>query len=155
MTGQSVFFISIGSNVEPEQYIPKALKELRLHFGNLIASPVYETPPEGPSGDKPFWNLAVRVSSNQDREEAGKILHRIEDKLGRNRSVADKYAPRTIDLDLLPRPGYQKQSFVMIPLADIAPQTVDEETGETFQSLAGRHAAKIASFRKVQAGTTV
>lgn len=154
MTGQSFFFISIGSNVDPERYIPTALEELRLHFGDLTASPVYETPPEGPSGDKPFWNLAVRVSSNQNRAEAGKILHRIEDKLGRNRSVADKYAPRTIDLDLLPRPGYQKQSFVMIPLADIAPQTVDEETGETFQSLAGRHAAKIASFRKVAEGTS-
>lgn len=155
MTGQSVFFISIGSNVEPERYIPQALKELRLHFENLTASPVYETPPEGPSGDKPFWNLAVCVSSSHDRAEAGKILHLIEDKLGRNRSIADKYAPRTIDLDLLPRPGYQKQSFVMIPLADIAPQTIDEETGETFQSLAGRHAAKNASFRKVTAGTAV
>lgn len=154
MTGQSVFFISIGSNVEPEHYIPKALEELRRYFADLTASPVYETPPEGPSGDKPFWNLAVRVRSNHNREEAGKILHQIEDKLGRNRSIADKYAPRTIDLDLLPRPGYQKQSFVMIPLADIAPNATDEETGETFQSLAGRHAAKNASFRKVAAGTS-
>lgn len=151
MAGQGVFFISIGSNVEPERYIPKALEELRRRFQDLTASPVYETPPEGPSGDKPFWNLAVRVRSSYDREKAGEILHEIEDILGRNRSISDKYAPRTIDLDLLPRPGYQKQSFVMIPLADIAPEEKDLETGETFKALAARHAQRAGHFRKITA----
>ncbi len=142
-------YISIGSNVKPQHYIPLALELLTDHFGLLKTSPIYETPPEGPSGDKPFWNLAVQIESSLPLEEIQQTLNSIEDALGRNRDHADKYAPRTIDLDLLPRPGYQRQSFVMVPLSDIAGSARDQETGETFQALAKKHAVTAAKFRKV------
>lgn len=153
MKDKGPYFISIGSNVEPEIYIPKALGELRRQFGPIEISPVYETPPEGPAGDKPFWNLAVRVQSALPRVQAEEILRTIEDQMGRNRS-ADKYAPRTLDLDLLPRRGYQKQSFVMIPLADLAPDEKDEETGRSYGELARTHAEAGKAFKRIRlAGT--
>ncbi len=142
-------FISIGSNVKPHHYIPLALELLTDHFGPIKSSPVYETPPEGPAGDKPFWNLAVQINSGLPMKEIQRTLNSIEDVLGRNRRNSDKYAPRTIDLDLLPRPGYQRQSFVMVPLADIAGNERDDETGETFQSLAKKHSTAAAKFRKI------
>lgn len=148
MASAQDYFISIGSNVEPQVYIPRALRELRSLMGSLDTSPVYETPPEGPSGEKPFWNLAVRVRTSLSRSQAEQLLREIEDRNGRNRSQ-DKFAPRTLDLDLLPRPGYQKQSFVMIPLADLDPGRIDEETGQTYQALADGHAAKAKLFKTV------
>jgi 7,8-dihydro-6-hydroxymethylpterin-pyrophosphokinase len=53
--------------------------------------------------------------------------------------MIDKYAPRTIDLDLLPAPlsaGHRQQAFIMVPLAEIEPSGIDPETGKTYEEIA-------------------
>ncbi|MDD5218183.1 MAG: 2-amino-4-hydroxy-6-hydroxymethyldihydropteridine diphosphokinase [Candidatus Omnitrophica bacterium] len=143
------FFLSLGSNINPQINIPAAMQVLRESFTVRKISSVYETQPVGPAGKDNFWNLAVEIETTIDRTSLVKRLRDIETQLGRKRNPADKYAPRTIDIDLLPQPGYQKQAFIMLPLAEIAPQARDSATGENFSEIAERLRLQASSFRKV------
>lgn len=142
------YFISIGSNIEPEKNIPRCLKLLKEIFTVKRVSSIYQTDPVGPAGDKKFWNLALEIGTNADRKATDRQLKEIETKLGRSRSQGNKFAPRTIDIDLLPQPDYQKQGFIMIPLAEIAGDEKDPETGRIFKAIAADLSSK-ASVQKV------
>lgn len=132
----SSVFLSLGSNIEPNKNIPAGLKLLKEKLEVLKISPAYETAPVGPAGPQKFWNLAVEIESGLSRKNLTEKLREIEAALGRGRDPENKFAARTIDIDILPQPDYQNQAFIMIPLADIAPETQDTETGKTFKSLA-------------------
>lgn len=131
----SHFFISIGSNLEPEKNVPACLDLLKKEFNLTKISPVYETDPVGPAGERKFWNLAVEIETNLERGSLAAKLREIENRLGRKRG-ADRFAARTLDLDLLPAPDYTRQGFVMVPLADIVPEGRDPESGRSFHELA-------------------
>ncbi len=143
------YFLSIGSNIQPALHVPRCLKFLSEKFRVVKTSSVYETEPVGPVGKNKFWNLAVEIESELSHAELLHALRAIEESLGRKRDPKNKYAPRTIDLDILPQPDYQSAAFIMIPLAEIAPDVRDAETGDTFEQLAeklkegGRAAHKI------------
>lgn len=130
----SRFFLSIGSNVQPESNIPASIRLLRETFDVKGVSSIYETDPVGPAGDKKFWNLAAEIESALPRQELISKIRHLEEKLGRKRET-NKFAPRSIDMDLLPQPGYQEQGFIIIPLAEIAPEAKDPETGKSFAEL--------------------
>jgi 2-amino-4-hydroxy-6-hydroxymethyldihydropteridine diphosphokinase len=144
----NIFYISAGSNIEPEKYIPLCIASLKSRFPEIKISSVYETDPVGPAGPGKFWNFAARIETAVDRETVFKELKAIEASLGRKRE-ANKFAPRTIDLDLLPQDGYQNQAFIVVPLAEIAPEETDEETGKTFGELSGKLQKQAGNFRKV------
>ncbi len=146
-----IVFLSIGSNIEPERHIPACLQLLKKNFEVLKISPIYETDPVGPAGEHPFWHLAVEFETALTKKELSEKLREIERALGRTRDPLNKFAPRTIDLDILPQPDYQNQAFIMIPLAHLAPEALDPETGETFKSLAEKlqRTAK-ESLRKIK-----
>ena len=97
-------------------------------------SSIYETDPIGPAGDKKFWNLAAEIESPLSRQELSQAIRKTEEALGRKREK-NKFAPRSIDIDLLPQPDYQNQGFIMVPLAEIAPKAIDPETGKNFKEL--------------------
>lgn len=130
------FFISLGSNIHPEVNIPACLKRLGEKFSLKRISSIYETEPVGPSGDQKFWNLVVKIETSIAPEELICQLRGLEEALGRRRDEANKFAPRTIDLDLLPARGWTEQAFVMLPLAEIATSERDPESGKTFGELA-------------------
>ena len=142
------FYISAGSNIKPEKNIPACLKTLKTAFPSARFSTIYETDPVGPAGNLKFWNLAVQIETPLEREKVFHKLREIEESLGRKRE-GDKFAPRTIDLDLLPQKDYQRFAFIMIPLAEIAPEEKDVETGKTFRELAGPLKKEAESFRKI------
>lgn len=145
-----IFFLSLGSNIDPEKNIPACLDLLKKNFRIRKISSIYETEPAGPAGNQKFWNLALSLESDLAREVLTANLRRIEETLGRKRNPADKFAPRTIDIDLLPQPDYQHQAFVIIPLAGIAPREKDPETGKTFEELAAVLREKESEkFRKI------
>ena len=129
-------FLSIGSNIEPELNVPACLKLLKEKFDHVKISPVYETDPVGPAGPQKFWNLAAEIKSDLGRKELTEKMREIEGALGRRRDPENKFAPRAIDIDILPQDDYQNQAFIMIPLADIAPEARDAKTGKTFEALA-------------------
>ena len=140
-------YISIGSNVEREKNIPAALRALGERFGPLHLSSVYETAAVGFVGD-PFYNLVAGFSTEDSVEEVAAALSDIETQSGRGRGYT-KFAPRTIDLDLilygglvrwhqkpyLPREELTRYAFMLEPLAEIAPDLKHPVTGETFADL--------------------
>jgi len=129
-------YLNIGSNLEPEKNIPACLEILKKKFQVKKISSIYETDAVGMQGAK-FWNLAVAIEIQYDIKNLIEVLHRIEDEMGRKRDPGNKFSPRTIDLDIVPQPGYQKQAFIMVPLAEIAPEEMDEESGKSLMELAG------------------
>ena len=103
-------FLGVGSNLHPEENIRSALRLLADTPALMILgiSTFYRTPPLPAPGapqssvedDPDFLNGVLEIRTTFSPEEVEALLTETEDALGRVRS-GDKYAPRTIDLDLL------------------------------------------------------
>lgn len=140
-------YVSIGSNINREQNIRRAIAELERYYGPLIVSTVYESPAVGFSGDD-FYNLVVGFDTEDDVRGVVRCLQAIENNMGRNRQ-APRFSSRIIDLDLLlyddliddaedvqvPRDDITEYAFVLAPLAEIAGQQRHPVTGERFSDL--------------------
>ena len=143
----SQVFVAAGSNIDPERNLARALAELRRQFPDLAVSPAYRNRAAGFEGDD-FVNLVVRFTTDLPVRELLAQLHRMEVACGRPRD-APKWAPRTMDLDVLlygdlvcdtpelrlPRPDLLKRSFMLGPLADLAPDLVHPTAGKTIAEL--------------------
>jgi len=135
-------FVGIGSNIEPESHIREAVKLLRARFGRLRLSPVYRNPAVGFVGED-FLNLALTFEGREAVTDVRTALDAIEAECGRVRG-SPRFAPRTLDLDLLmvgdlvtdsplrlPRPEILKYAYVLKPLADIAARRRHPLTGRS------------------------
>jgi len=126
-------WISLGSNLAREDSLRGGLRDLHAAFGTLRVSPVYESAAVGGTGP-PFFNLVAGIITAAPVAVIDARLRAIEAAHGRTRG-ADRYAPRTLDLDLLtygttsgtiagrtlPRDEILRHAFVLGPLADVAP----------------------------------
>lgn len=94
-------YVALGSNIEPFGHIEKALALLAQRVGMQGVSSFYRTAPIGAPGQPDYLNGVARLSVTGDAHglKFG-ILREIENELGRLRN-SDKYAPRSIDLDIL------------------------------------------------------
>jgi 2-amino-4-hydroxy-6-hydroxymethyldihydropteridine diphosphokinase len=103
-------------------------------------SPVYETEPIGGTEDQgPYLNLVVElaVAPGVDPYRILEECRRLEAAAGRVRTV--RWGPRTLDVDVLwvdgvilddpdltiPHPRWRERRFVLVPLADLAPDLAD------------------------------
>lgn len=143
-------YVSIGSNVDRDEHVPQALQDLAARFGTLDVSSVYETAAVGFAGD-PFYNLVVGFDTDLDVDRLAAALTELEHHHGRRRD-AQKFAPRTLDLDLilygdlvrtdrkpfLPRDEITRYAFMLEPLAEIAPDLRDPLGGERYTDLWAR-----------------
>ncbi len=134
--------VAIGSNIEPRHNVPEAVRALERHTGIevLDCSRVYETRPVGgPDGQPDYHNMAVLVETALGAEALHGELHAIEEKLGRTRG-ADRFAPRTIDLDIAiydcehgvpdgTDPLISQHLYLARPIADVVPDWVEPVTG--------------------------
>ena len=133
-------FIGAGSNSDPERRLRGALAELTRRFGPVRSSSVYRSAAVGvPAAD--YSNLAVAFSTEVSVDALRDELRAIEALAGRSR--ADP-AVCELDLDLLlygrrvdavqrlPRPGLLTLPFVLVPLAELAPELAHPVTGERF-----------------------
>jgi 2-amino-4-hydroxy-6-hydroxymethyldihydropteridine diphosphokinase len=125
----SEVFVGIGSNIEPEKNVRAAVQLLRRHAHIISVSTFYLTPPIDRPEQSPFYNGVARVDTALSIEEFKEfILRRIENELGRKRTE-DKYAARTIDLDVLLYDRREdcvdseitERPFLAIPLFELAP----------------------------------
>jgi 2-amino-4-hydroxy-6-hydroxymethyldihydropteridine diphosphokinase len=140
-------FVGIGSNIDRENNIHGAVRELTARYGALEISPVYESQAVGFDGDN-FYNLVVGFNTSDTLDNIKQSLSRIEQQFGRQRQ-AKRFCPRTLDLDLLlygdvvqhdehtklPHPDIEHYAFVLRPLSEIAPDLRHPETGLPYRKM--------------------
>lgn len=147
---QNVYLV-VGSNVDRERCFPEAIR-LIASFGEVMAvSPVYETAPVGMDGAADFFNGALLLATDLAPDELKKRLQEeVEEPLGRVRRDGQKFIPRTIDVDIalwgdlvgdiagrpVPDPDILRYIHVARPLADIAPDLLHPETGQSLKKIA-------------------
>ncbi len=145
-------FVAIGSNISPAVNVRRALDLLARRLTVTGLSTVYETQPEERPGQEHFYNCVVEIETElAPRKLKFQVLRSIETQLNRQRT-SDKYAPRTIDLDLilygdlvlnendlvLPDPDIFGRFFLAAPLAELAPELVLPGSGAPIAEVAGR-----------------
>ncbi len=148
----STAWLSLGSNLAPEQNLQAAAQALRARFGAVRFSAVYRTPAVGFEGPD-FLNAAAQLDTDLDVHALNDWLHALEAAQGRQRGGA-RFSSRTLDIDIvffddlvltgpgnlqLPRPELA-QAFVLLPLAEIAPGYRVPTTGQTLGALWAAHA---------------
>lgn len=92
--------IGIGSNIDADENIAKALDLLETDFRGISISELVKTKPIGILNQADFVNGAVRIETTLEQKELQSYLKKLEDLLGRDRT-APKFGPRTIDLDIV------------------------------------------------------
>ncbi len=127
-------FIGVGSNIEPATNLRKALVELAREMRVTGISTVYETAAEERPEQPRYYNCVVEVETKAGPVELKRLLRQTERRLGRVRTE-DKYASRTIDLDILaydalslkteeltlPDPEIAERPYLAAGLAELAP----------------------------------
>jgi 2-amino-4-hydroxy-6-hydroxymethyldihydropteridine diphosphokinase len=141
-------YLSLGSNIQPEANLPRAIDLLSEYGTVLKGSSAWESESVGSDGPN-YLNACVLFMTPLFLEELKeKIVHPIEAKLGRKRSE-DKYAPRTIDIDIILfddqscNDKFWRLAFVVIPLAEIYPKFRNPLTQENITETAKRLRQKI------------
>lgn len=126
-------YVSIGSNIERERHIRAGLVDLEQRFGPLTLSTIYESEAVGFDGDN-FYNLVAGFDTALMPQQVATELRAIEERHGRVRS-GPRFSSRTLDIDLLlyddavlhegkldiPRDEIIRNAFVLLPLAEVAP----------------------------------
>ncbi len=150
---KSVIYVSLGSNIAPEENIIKAVHLLRNYTTLLATSSVYRTAPQGYTEQSHFLNMAVKVHTYRTPLEfKTQVIDRIETELGRVRDPNNKNAPRTIDLDIslwgtqyieygdkpwkAPDEDITRWAHVAIPLADLAPDFIHPTPFKSLSNIA-------------------
>jgi 2-amino-4-hydroxy-6-hydroxymethyldihydropteridine diphosphokinase len=152
----SSVFIALGANLPHERFgsprhtLEAALGALdRKGIRTVRVSPWYRTAPV-PASDQPWYvNAVAEVMSDLPADDLLAELHAVEAAFGRARTVPD--AARPIDLDLLdfhgeiaaggagrailPHPRMTDRAFVLLPLADLAPEWRHPASGLSVRAL--------------------
>jgi 2-amino-4-hydroxy-6-hydroxymethyldihydropteridine diphosphokinase len=145
-------FLGLGSNEgDPLRQIESALRELPEH-GVLVsrASSFYRTEPVGGPPQAWYVNAVAEVDFGGEPLELLRICRLLESR--HERKPGERNAPRTLDLDILlfgnrvfesqeltiPHPRFRERRFVLVPLAEIAPDVIDPKTGLTARELLSR-----------------
>jgi len=147
-------FIAMGGNLaswagEPEATLVAAALRLES-LGHLTGrSSLYSTEPVGYADQPRFVNAVVSLETNLEPQELLRSLLDIEQEFGRDRSAGVANGPRTLDLDMLlfddlvldeaeltiPHARLAERAFVLVPLAEIAPEALDPRNGKTVTTL--------------------
>lgn len=147
-----MILISLGANLPfrsqtPVQTLREALATLSDNgITPLKVSHVYETQAWPNPSDPPFANAVAMVGTSRSPAALIRTLHEIESTFGRVRAHAN--APRTLDLDILdydgrieagppelPHPRIPGRGFVLVPLAEVAPDWRHPVSGKSVKNL--------------------
>lgn len=130
-------FIALGSNIEPQKYLPRAV-EMLTQLGIITAiSTVYQNPAINRPDQDDYLNAAVLLQTELSAEQLRGAFRKIEEHLDRIRKD-DRYAARTIDLDLaflgsvilstarmtLPDPDIDTRPFLALTLSELDPEMI-------------------------------
>ena len=132
-----VAYIALGTNLgnRPDN-LRAALGALPPEVSVLAESHIYETPPWGYEDQPAFLNMVVKAETSLEPGALLEYLKQLEVQLGREGNF--RWGPRLIDLDILfyddlvidtpplviPHPRLHERAFVLVPLADVAPNLI-------------------------------
>lgn len=146
-------FISVGSNIKPEDNVLRALKMLSRRTRITSISTFYLTEAEDRPDQPEFYNGVVEIKTDIPPTDLKRdVLRVIEEQLGRRRTE-DRWAPRTIDLDILmyddlvmdqadliiPDPQIADRPFLSVPLYELAPDLKLPHSGLPLKDIAEMH----------------
>jgi len=142
-------YLSLGSNIgEREENLRKAIEGLAAADVRVLReSPIYETEPVGLADQRWFLNMVVEAETALFPLQLLTRTAKIERDLGRVRTI--KNGPRTLDIDILlfakavmrtarlaiPHPRMHERRFVLVPLADLAPELRHPVTHRTVRQM--------------------
>jgi len=134
-------FLALGGNVgDSRAVLDRAVAlicaEPDVHL--LARSSDYRTAPWGVTDQAPFINLCIAVETSLSPHALLSRAHAVERTLGRDRTQEQRWGPRTCDIDIvayddvslddedlmLPHPRLFERAFVLVPLAEIAPDLI-------------------------------
>lgn len=142
-------FLSLGSNLKNrEKNLARALFLLEKEGVEVLnISSIYETQPVDFPSQPWFYNQVVEIKANINLMAFLSLIKKIEQKMGRE--VGIPKGPRIIDIDIIlagktvirtkeleiPHPKMEKRNFVLLPLAEISPDTVHPLLKEKIKDL--------------------
>lgn len=159
--GRRVVYVALGSNLGDRAcYLAAARDRLQAIAEVAAVSPIYDTAAVTPEPQPRYFNQVVALRTDRDLRALLTALQGIEDALGRRREA--RWAPRTMDLDILldgstvvsepdlivPHPRLAERAFVLVPLADLAPDLVHPTAGRTIAELAAAAPGRDTVFRR-------
>lgn len=141
--------LALGSNLGNRlEMLRGAIREMKLAGLAVTAeSRIWETAPWGITGQPRFLNMCVIVESRLEARDLLHCLKAIERQLGR--TEAERWGPRVIDIDIImienetvdepglkvPHPRMRERAFVLVPLAEIAPDMIEPWSGKSVKEI--------------------
>ena len=133
----TMVFLALGSNLgDRKTNLYTAIDFLRRKMTIRRVSSIYETEPAYVTDQPPFLNLVLQGETDLKPMELLRLAKSIEHDMGRKKTI--RFGPRVVDVDILlygdehisaplltvPHPRMTERAFVLIPLAEIAPDVV-------------------------------